>query len=122
VSDIRIGSISLDCNDPQKLAKFWADLLGGNIAFSVEHFVAVKLDSMWITAVKVEDYSPPTWPENEIPKQMHLDLAVTDLTAASARAISLGATETSTQPSPDTYIVMLDPAGHPFCLTTQIPD
>jgi hypothetical protein len=122
VSDIRIGSISLDCNDPQKLAKFWADLLGGNIAFSVEHFVAVKLDSMWITAVKVEDYSPPTWPENEIPKQMHLDLAVTDLTAASARAISLGATESPTQPSPDTYIVMLDPAGHPFCLTTQIPD
>jgi len=119
VSDIRIGSISLDS---QKLAKFWADLLEGNIAFSVEHFVAVKLDSMWITAVKVEDYSPPTWPENEIPKQMHLDLAVTDLTAASARAISLGATETSTQPSPDTYIVMLDPAGHPFCLTTQIPD
>ena len=122
MSDIRIGSISLDCNDPQKLAKFWADLLGGNIAFSVEHFVAVKLDSMWITAVKVEDYSPPTWPENEIPKQMHLDLAVTDLTAASARAISLGATESPTQPSPDTYIVMLDPAGHPFCLTTQIPD
>jgi hypothetical protein len=122
VSDIRIGSISLDCNDPQKLAKFWADLLEGNIAFSVEHFVAVKLDSMWITAVKVEDYSPPTWPENEIPKQMHLDLAVTDLTAASARAISLGATESPTQPSPDTYIVMLDPAGHPFCLTTQIPD
>ena len=122
MSDIRIGSISLDCNDPQKLAKFWADLLEGNIAFSVEHFVAVKLDSMWITAVKVEDYSPPTWPENEIPKQMHLDLAVTDLTAASARAISLGATESPTQPSPDTYIVMLDPAGHPFCLTTQIPD
>ena len=122
MSDIRIGSISLDCNDPQKLAKFWADLLGGNIAFSVEHFVAVKLDSMWITAVKVEDYSPPTWPENEIPKQMHLDLAVTDLTAASARAISLGATESPTQPSPDTYIVMLDPAGRPFCLTTQIPD
>ena len=28
----------------------------------------------------------------------------------------------SVQPAPDRYIVLLDPAGHPFCLSTQIPD
>ncbi|HLM96560.1 MAG TPA: hypothetical protein VK283_09590 [Acidimicrobiales bacterium] len=26
------------------------------------------------------------------------------------------------QPAPDRYLVLLDPAGHPFCLSTQIPE
>ena len=52
---------------------------------------------------------------------MHLDLAVTDLEAAEAEAVRLGAVRTDEQPAPDRYRVMLDPAGHPFCLSTQIP-
>jgi hypothetical protein len=34
----------------------------------------------------------------------------------------LGAVKPNIQPSPDRYIVLFDPAGHPFCLTTQIPE
>jgi hypothetical protein len=26
------------------------------------------------------------------------------------------------QPSPDRWRVLLDPAGHPFCLSVQIPE
>ena len=55
-------------------------------------------------------------------KQIHLDLAVDDLAATSARAIDLGARLADVQPGADRYLVMIDPAGHPFCLTTQIPD
>ena len=55
-------------------------------------------------------------------KQVHLGLAVDDLEGTSARAIELGARFADEQPAADRYLVLIDPAGHPFCLTTQIPD
>ena len=47
--------------------------------------------------------------------QVHLDIEVDDLEAASARARELGATLAEFQPQKDVR-VHLDPAGHPFCL------
>ena len=49
--NIRLGSISLDCADPLALGSFWAELLGGEIAYSSEEFVAVpalRLDAALI--------------------------------------------------------------------------
>lgn len=122
MTTIRLGSISLDCADPALLAQFWASLLGGEIAFSSDAFVAVKLDGVWLSTVRVEHYVAPTWPENHVPKQIHLDLAVGELEESQAEAIRLGATRAAFQPAPDRFVVLLDPAGHPFCLSTQIPD
>jgi hypothetical protein len=118
----RLGSISLDCADPARLASFWAELLGGEIAFTSDDFVAVKTDRGWISAVRTGDYRPPTWPEGDRPKQIHLDLAVDDLDAAEAEAIRLGARVAAPQPAPDRWRVLLDPAGHPYCLSSQIPE
>ncbi|HVC68149.1 MAG TPA: VOC family protein [Acidimicrobiales bacterium] len=122
MANIRLGSIALDCADPGPLSRFWADLLGGQVAFSNDDFAAVKTDRMWLAATRVEEYVPPTWPEGPAPKQLHLDLAVDDLDEAEERAVSLGAVRAETQPAPDRYVVLLDPAGHPFCLSTQIPE
>jgi hypothetical protein len=44
MANIRLGSVSLDCADPVALGAFWAELLGGEVAFSSEEFVAVKTD------------------------------------------------------------------------------
>jgi catechol 2,3-dioxygenase-like lactoylglutathione lyase family enzyme len=121
-ANIRLGSVSLDCADPHALADFWATLLGGEVAYRSDTFVAVQLDALWLTAITVENYAPPTWPSDDSPKQIHLDLAVKDLGAAAQEALALGAKRCEAQPSPDSYLVFLDPAGHPFCLTTQIPD
>jgi Glyoxalase-like domain len=118
----RLASTALDCSDPGALAAFWAELIGGEIAFTSEEFCAVKTDRGWIATVRVPDHEPPTWPDPGVPKQMHLDLAVSDLDAAQAEAIRLGATAAPSQPSPDRWRVLLDPAGHPFCLSTQIPE
>ena len=46
---------------------------------------------------------------------MHLDIAVDDLAGAVADAVELGATLHEHQPQDEVH-VMLDPAGHPFCL------
>jgi hypothetical protein len=48
----------------------------------------------------------------------HLDLEVDDLDGAVAYAVSLGARLAAHQPRADLR-VLLDPAGHPFCLCTS---
>jgi len=121
VAVARSGFESLDCADPLTLAEFWAAILGGDIMFSSAETVDVRTDWVWPSAMKVSGYISPTWPEGEVPKQIHLDLAVTDLQSAVTEAERLGAKIAPIQPVLDRWRVLFDPAGHPFCLTTQIP-
>lgn len=60
---------------------------------------------------------PPSWPAGAGDQQMqlHLDVEVEDLAAAVGYAVSPGATMAGFQPQDDVR-VLLDPAGHPFCL------
>lgn len=113
--------VTLDCADARTLAEFWAAMLGGTIVFSTPRSVGVRSDAGRLAAMAVADYRPPTWPEPDVPKQIHLDLAVDDLEAAVAEAIRHGATPAAFQPAPEARRILLDPAGHPFCLTTMIP-
>ena len=64
-----------------------------------------------------EGYVPPVWPSEAGLQQMmlHIDIAVDDVAAAVADAVELGATVADYQPQDDVR-VLLDPAGHPFCL------
>ena len=113
--------MSLDCADPVPLAEFWAAMLGGEIMFTSATTVDIRTEWVWLSAMKIADYEPPTWPAGDVPKQIHLDLAVTDLEVAVAEAERLGARIAPVQPAPDRWRVLFDPAGHPFSLTTQIP-
>ena len=62
-------------------------------------------------------YEPQAWPNEPGRPQMqlHRDVEVSDLDAAVAAAVELGARVAAYQPQEDVR-VMLDPAGHPFCL------
>jgi Glyoxalase-like domain len=68
-------------------------------------------------------YERPTWPATTGKQQMmmHLDIGVTDLEAAVHDAFALGAELHVHQPQDDVR-VMLDPAGHPFCLYVDTGD
>ncbi|KAF0846932.1 hypothetical protein FNL39_104354 [Nocardia caishijiensis] len=59
---------------------------------------------------------PPSWPGQDVPQQSHLDLGVEDLDAAEKFAVGIGAVRADHQPGGDRWRVLLDPAGHPFCL------
>jgi hypothetical protein len=48
--------------------------------------------------------------------QFHLDLACADMAATGAKAVEMGATVVEPQLG-ETRRVLLDPDGHPFCLT-----
>jgi catechol 2,3-dioxygenase-like lactoylglutathione lyase family enzyme len=118
---LRLAAVSLDCADPAELAEFYSRLTGFEIVFGNDDFVALR-GHIYLTLQRVEGYQPPTWPDSERAKQIHLDFATDDLDGAQQIATGLGATVADTQPRPDVWRVLLDPAGHPFCFTTLIPD
>lgn len=117
-----MAAVALDCADPQPLAEFWAAITGGEIVLSTDDHCIVRAGDLHLAAVRVPDHRPPSWPDGPIPKQMHLDLAVADLPVAVQEAVRLGARESPHQAEPQLWRVMVDPAGHPFCLSTQMPD
>lgn len=122
-STIRFGAVALDCDDPRSLADFYAHLLGFPVAFSSDDFAALSGPAgLWLTMHRVAEHRPPSWPSGSVPKQIHLDLAVTDLQLSEQHALRAGARRADAQPAPDRFVVLLDPAGHPFCLTTQFPE
>jgi hypothetical protein len=110
-------AISLDCADPQRLADFYLAMLGGRQLWAKESSVAVEVSGVVLVAQLVDGYVPPVWPGAAI---VHLDLTADDLGAAEERAVALGAALPE-QPDPR-WRVLLDPAGHPFCLTPFTPD
>ncbi len=119
-----LASISLDCPDPAVLAEFYGAVLGMPRTFTSPDGGVVGLSSggVWVTLMRVHDYVAPTWPRTGQLQQMHLDIAVHHLPSAVERALALGAREADHQPAPDSWRVLLDPAGHPFCLTVVVPD
>ncbi|MFE2954743.1 VOC family protein [Nocardia tengchongensis] len=116
----RLGSITLDCAEPEPLAVFWAEMLGGTIVVTEEKHIIVRLPQVFLTALRVPEYQPPVWPEEAPPKQIHFDLAVDDLDDAQKQAVRLGAVVSSHQANPEVCRVLFDPAGHPFCLSLPV--
>ncbi|TDD41615.1 VOC family protein [Saccharopolyspora elongata] len=118
---VRLGAVALDTDAPAVLATFWSELLGGRITFSSDDFISIDAGSIRLNVHRVSGHRAPSWPDGSTPKQMHLDIEVHDLEAAEGHALRLGARRADAQPAPDRWRVLLDPAGHPFCLTTRFP-
>jgi catechol 2,3-dioxygenase-like lactoylglutathione lyase family enzyme len=110
--------VVLDCSDTRALARFYAELLGGEIVGDDEDWAEIALpftDRRPILAFQqVDDYRAPEWPGQTVPQQSHLDVRVDDLDDGEAAVLAIGATATGS--GTETFRVYLDPAGHPFCL------
>ncbi len=111
----RFPSIVIDCPDPGALARFYGAMLDWKIEVSANRAEVRAEYGQCISFHQVAGYTPPRWPTQERPQQMHLDVIVDDLDAAEAAVIDLGATRHPDQPG-TSFWVFLDPAGHPFCL------
>ncbi len=109
----------LDAPDARALARFYSDLLGWEIASESDQHCTLGPTSgvAYLATQTARNYVRPTWPNVDGQQQMmlHLDFQVVDLEAAVAHAVELGAREATVQPQ-DNVRVLLDPAGHPFCL------
>ena len=108
----------IDCPDHRALATFYADLLDGSpLGEADAEYAAIRTATGVVLGFqRVDGYRAPTWPTQERGQQLHMDLAVDDLDAARAHALSRGATIAFESPGNARHVVMRDPAGHPFCL------
>jgi len=128
---LRWDGVCLDCADAEEMARFYGDLLGWQVA--ARDAPDDRLGgSGWISmtgpagtpslSFQAEEwYQPPTWPEvaGAQTKMMHLEIAVDDLEAAVGLVLRAGGRVARNQPADRDLTrlrVMLDPAGHPFCL------
>jgi catechol 2,3-dioxygenase-like lactoylglutathione lyase family enzyme len=125
---MRVSGPTLDAADPLALAGFYERLLGWPIvrqegpgagdpptrgwAMLRSPFGDLKIEVQW-----EPNYRRPVWPSapGEPLMMMHLDIGVADLEAGVAWARAQGAELADHQPQDDVR-VLLDPAGHPFCL------
>jgi catechol 2,3-dioxygenase-like lactoylglutathione lyase family enzyme len=110
---------AIEAPDPAALARFYSRLLDWPVVHQDNGTFVIKppQESVFIVFQAAEDYVPPVWPTRpgEQRTMMHLDVEVHDLDAAIADAVSLGAQIAEYQPQ-ENVRVLLDPAGHPFCL------
>ncbi|MFT4082032.1 MAG: VOC family protein [Nocardioides sp.] len=124
---------AIDARDARALAEFYRRLLGlryregdepptDGSPDDADWLVLLDGSGRRVLAVQEKrDTTPPTWPSEEVPMQMHMDFTmptVEDVERHRERAEALGATvlcDRSTDEVEPLY-VLADPAGHPFCL------
>ena len=115
--------VVLDSDNSEALSGFYEKLLGWTRYPHSE-------DDEWIVVnngkkdglpelifQQIENYVRPTWPvEKDRQSQMvHLDFHVEDMEEGIKHALSCGAMLSPIQLE-DEWRVLLDPAGHPFCI------
>lgn len=110
-----LAMVTLDAPNAAVLGEFYSSVLGWPIAYSDENYAMLTGPSHALGIGTIPDYQRPSWPDDGH-KQFHLDLAADDIQAAADRCVELGATRPEPQPG-ETWVVLLDPAGHPFCIT-----
>lgn len=114
----------LDAPDIDAEATFWAGLLDGSVEQADGGgWRNVWIDSNWQIGVqKADAYTPPTWPDPEVPQQIHFDLyveGVEALDSAEEKILDLGGRVLRSAPDrgrPNGGQVFASPAGHPFCV------
>ena len=119
---MKIIGITIDCNDENALADFYVKMLGWVKTFSGNGFAVISSPEHPALLVfqAVENYQKPVWPwdKDKQAQMMHLDFLVDDLDEAVEHAKVCGAAISEVQYFEGSGIVMFDPAGHPFCLST----
>lgn len=115
--------VVLDCPDPGALARFYQELLGGEVDRPDRRW---SLDATWATLhldsgpvlcfQAAPEHQPPAWGDPARPQQSHLDVHVTDRELATEQALAAGATLLDGGSPGQSFRVFADPAGHPFCL------
>jgi predicted enzyme related to lactoylglutathione lyase len=110
---------AIEAPDPAALGRFYATLLGWPIGHEQPGttIVAAPEGAIYLAFQQATGYEKPVWPpvEGEQRPMVHFDFQVGDLDSAVADAIELGASVAAAQPN-DKVRVLIDPAGHPFCL------
>lgn len=119
-----LGTV-IGTSDPRGLARFYAEVLDWRIHSDEEDWatIAPEQGHVYLGFQLERNHVAPSWPAEpgDQQMQMHLDIEVSDLAAATAAAQRLGGRLPEHQPQEGVRVV-IDPAGHPFCLYVGAPE
>ena len=109
---LRIDSLAIDARDPEALARWWQQVLGGEVVREQETVPRLvgapgcpPLDFLRVDDPKVAK------------NRLHLDLRPDDQAAEVARLEALGATRVDVGQGDDVpWVVLTDPEGNELCV------
>jgi hypothetical protein len=127
----RLHDVVFDSHRPSALARFWAQVLDG---YEVAPYDDAEIERLRLMGIEnIEDdpnvlveapgVGPRIFfqfvPESKIVKnRVHLDLRCDDIDAETARVVALGARVLATTGPTANWVVLADPEGNEFCLST----
>ncbi|KAB2346403.1 VOC family protein [Actinomadura rudentiformis] len=119
---VSLFAVTLDCPDPEKLARFYEGFLGGRVHVADDgHFAVLVIEGeVRLDFQRADNPAPPKWPDPTAPLRHHLEFAIDEEPDEMERRLrELGASVPSHQPDDDHFRVYVDPAGHLFCVAPR---
>jgi predicted enzyme related to lactoylglutathione lyase len=91
--------VALACLDPEAMARFYGAPLDWKVESGDEKMWFIRAEyGDALGFQQVVGLTPPEWPGQDVPQQMHLDITVDDLDVAEAAVLALGATQHEHRP------------------------
>jgi predicted enzyme related to lactoylglutathione lyase len=125
---LRFEQLAIDAHDPERLAKFWAEVLDYEIVYdskddedndSPEREIELGPKNGSSTNLLFLENTD----EKRTKNRLHFDLRPDDQAAEVARVEALGATRVDIGQGDVTWVVLADPEGNEFCiLRAKSPD
>ena len=112
---LEIKDLIVDCHDPERLAAFWAQLLGRSISARIGPYI-------WLTRGNGPGlgFQKVAEPRTDQKNRIHFDLGSPDPAAEQERVEALGG-RALPQYAAGGFLVMADPEGNEFCIIPQGP-
>ena len=115
---IQLANVTLDCDDPGRVAAFWSAALdyvprgkerGDDEGFALLRPRSGEGPNVSLDRVRSEVHVPP---------RIHLDLYTEDQAGEVERLVGLGASEVhwDKRPADADYVILADPEGNRFCV------
>lgn len=110
---LRWFSVVVDCENPERLAEFWCQVLGYEVVFRTEDIVDIAKDAdtfPGIEFIRVDRHERRK-------STLHIDLNPEDQAAEVERLLALGAERIDVGQGTDAaWVVLADPEGNAFCV------
>lgn len=116
-----VSQLCVDCAEPERLARWWAEVLGWQVTVDDEDEAWVSPGSGDLTGGMLFLRVPE---DKTVKNRLHLDLRPTDGSSQEAeleRLLSLGATRVDVGQRDASWHVLADPDGNEFCLLRSTP-
>ena len=105
----------IDCADPQRLGRWWADALGWQYWDEEPGVVEIRPTENQLPGLLFGANPDPKAVKN----RLHLDFRPDDHDSEVARFLTLGATRVDVGQGQQSWVVLADPEGNEFCVLSS---